>query len=207
MKSLLILSLACSLLISPKSLGADTGLMADSKRVSAVEYLYAEVSDANSILVTIDSGLLSTYQGKDRTAWQQFYRKKRAKLAKELERLPSAGLSRGDTEAIVAMQKQMKAFTGGGALFSPAPKCQDAARKDVAYPVLKSALVACFVEIGNRLNFEGGKINRVSALDLLHETSDAARRKGVFFAFVPLWQAINGNNEPDSPYRRMIAGL
>jgi len=206
MKNLLILSLACSLLISPKSLGADTGLMADSKRVSAVEYLYAEVSDANSILVTIDSGLLSTYQGKDRTAWQQFYRKKRAKLAKELDRLPASGLSAQDTRAIAAMRNQMKAFTGGGALFSPAAKCQDATRKDIAYRDLKSALVACFVEIGNSLSFEGGKINRVSALDLLHETSNPGRRKAVFFAFVPLWQAINGNNEPDSPYRRMIAG-
>jgi hypothetical protein len=28
----------------------------------------------------------------------------------------------------------------------------------------------------------------------------------VFLAFVPLWQAINGNDEADSPYRRMIAG-
>jgi len=88
MKNLLLLSLACSLLVSPKSISADTGLMADSKKVSAVEYLYADVSDANTILATIDSGLLSTYQGKDRAAWQQFYRKKRAKLAKELERLP-----------------------------------------------------------------------------------------------------------------------
>jgi len=104
------------------------------------------------------------------------------------------------------MRKQMRAFTGGGALFSPAAKCQDAARKDIAYPALKSALVACFVEIGNSLSFEGGKINRVSALNLLHETFDAGRRKAVFLAFVPLWQAINGNNEPDSPYRRMIAG-
>jgi hypothetical protein len=180
--------------------------MADSKKVSAVEYLYADVSDANSILAAIDSGLLSTYQGKDRAAWEQFYRKKRAKLAKELERLPTSGLSGGDTRAIAAMRKQIKAFTGGGALFSPAAKCQDAARKDIAYPDLKSALVACFVEIGNSLNFEGSKINRVSALDLLHETSDPSRRKAVFFAFVPLWRAINANNEPNSPYRRMIAG-
>ncbi|HKU27809.1 MAG TPA: hypothetical protein VJQ54_20225, partial [Candidatus Sulfotelmatobacter sp.] len=67
-------------------------------------------------------------------------------------------------------------------------------------------LVACFYEIGNSLSFDGGTINRVSALDLLHETSDATRRKAVFFALVPLWQAINGNNQPDSPYRRMIAG-
>jgi hypothetical protein len=206
MKNLLLLSLVCSLLVSPNSIRADTGLVADSKKVSAVEYLYADVSDANTILGTIDSGLLSTYQGKDRAAWQQFYLKHRAKLAKELERLPVSGLSDGDTAAIAAMRKQMKAFTGGGALFSPAAKCQDAARKDLAYPALKSALVACFVEIGNSLSFEGGKINRVSALDLLHETSDPARRKAVFFAFAPLWKAINGNDEPGSPYRRMIAG-
>jgi hypothetical protein len=205
MKNLLSLVLACSLLLSPKSISADAGLMADSKTVSAVEYLYADVSDGNTILATIDSGLLSSYQGKNRTAWEQSYIEKRATLSKELETLPTSGLSGRDTKAIAAMRKQMKTFTGGGALFSPAAKCQDAARKDIAYPDLKSALVACFVEIGNSLSFEGSKINRVSALDLLHETSDPGRRKAVFLAFVPLWRAINGNNEPGSPYRRMIA--
>jgi hypothetical protein len=205
MKNLLSLVLACSLLLSQKSISADAGLMADSKMVSAVEYLYADVSDGNTILATIDSGLLSSYQGKSRAAWEQFYIEKRATLSKELETLPTSGLSGRDTKAVAAMRKQMKTFTGGGALFSPAAKCQDAARKDTAYPDLKSALVACFVEIGNSLSFEGSKINRVSALDLLHETSDPGRRKAVFLAFVPLWRAINGNNEPGSPYRRMIA--
>jgi hypothetical protein len=206
MKNLLSVSLACSLLLSPKSMSAEGGLTADSKKVSALEYLYADVSDANTILATIDSGLLSTYQGKHRAAWAQYYRKKQAKLAKELGTLPTAGFSDTDSRAIAAMRKQMKAFTGGGALFSPAAKCRDAARRDIAYSDLKSALVACFVEIGNSLSFEGGKINRVSALDLLHETSDPGRRKAAFLAFIPLWQAINGNNEADSPYRRMIAG-
>jgi len=179
--------------------------MADSRKVSAVEYLYADVSDANSILATIDSGLLSTYQGKDRAAWEQFYRKKRAKLAREVERLPTSGLSGGDTRAIAAMRKQMKAFTGGGALFSPAAKCQDAARKDIAYSALKSALVACFVEIGNSLSFEGGKINRVSALDLLHETSDAGRRKGGFLCFCSVvagHQRQQRDRQPLSPHDR-----
>jgi hypothetical protein len=206
MKNLLSLGLACGLLLSSRSMGADAALTADSKKVAAVEYLYADVSDANTILAAIDSGLLSSYEDKDRPAWQQLYREKHAKLTKQLERLPTSGLSGRDIRAIAAMRTQMKAFTGGGALFSPAIKCQDGVRKDIAYPDLKSALVACFVEIGNSLSFEGGKINRVSALDLLHEISDPGRRKAVFLAFVPLWQAINGNNEPDSPYRRMIAG-
>jgi len=206
MKNLLFLALACSLLLPAESIVAVAGLTADSKKVAAVEYLYADVSDANTILATIDSGLLSSYQGKNRAAWEQFYTENRAKLVKELERLPTSGLSARDTRAIAAMRKQMQAFTGGGALFSPGAKCQDAARKDLAYADLKAALVACFVEIGNSLSFEGGKINRISALDLLHETADPGRRKAVFLAFVPMWQAINGNNEPDSPYRRMIAG-
>jgi hypothetical protein len=205
MKNLLA-GLLCLLMLSPGYLSAGTDLVPDSKKVAAVEYLYADVSDANTILATIDSGLVSTYQGKNRAAWQQVYRSKRVKLVKELDKLPASGLSARDTQAIAAMRKQTKAFAGGGALFSPTAKCRDAARKDIAYPALKSALVACFVEIGNSLSFEGGKINRVSALDLLHETSDPGRRRAVFLAFVPLWQAINGNNEPGSPYRRMMAG-
>lgn len=206
MKGPISLGLACSLLLSTQSLGEDAGLRADSKSVSAVEYLYADVSDANTILATIDSGLLSTYQGKNRAAWERIYSDKFARLTRELETLPTSGLSSADTWAIAAMRKQMKAFKGGGAPSSPTARCQDAARKDIAYPDLKSALVACFVEIGNSLSFEGGNINRVSALDLLHETSDPGRRKSAFLAFVPLWLAINGHDEPDSPYRRLIAG-
>lgn len=206
MKYLLSLCLTCSLLFSIESIGADASLMIDSKKVSVVEYLYADVSDANTVLATIDSGLVTSYQGKDRAAWQRLYDQNRAKLAKELESLPASGLSERDVRAIAAMRSQMKAFTGGGALFSPAAKCQDAARKGIAYPKLKAALVACFVEIGNSLSFEGGNINRVSALDLLHEIAEPDRRKAVFLAFVPLWRAINGNDESDSPYRRMIAG-
>src|SRR5579859_1502950 len=177
MKNLLTLSLACSLFLSLQSLGSDAGLIADSKRVSTAESLYADLSDANSILATIDSGLLNRYEGKDRAAWQRLYSKKRADLARQLEGLTTSTLSGRDAKAIAAMRKQMKAFSAGGVQLSRAAKCHDAARKDIAYPDLKSDLVACFVEIGNSLDFEGGKVNRVSALDLLNEISDAGRRK------------------------------
>ena len=206
MKKSLSTWLACSLFLSLNSVAASGGLVADSKAVSTVEYLYADVSDANTILAAIDSGLLDRYQGKDRAAWHQLYNTMRGRLTGALDGLPTSGLSARDTKAIAAMKRQMQTFAGGGALFSPASQCKDAPRKDLAYRQLKSALVACFVEIGNSLSFEGGTINRVSALDLLHEISDPARRRAVFLAFVPLWQAINGNDERDSPYRRMIAG-
>jgi len=34
---------------------------------------------------------------------------------------------------------------------------------------------------------------------------EPARRKAIFDAFAPLWAALNGRNEADSPYRRLIA--
>ena len=121
MKNLLSLGLACSLLFAFSSITAYTGAVARSKKLSAIENLYGDVSDANTILRAIDSGLLSTYEGKDRAAWERFYSNNRAKLAKELESFRSSGLSGEDTRAIVAMRKQMKAFTGGGALSAPRP--------------------------------------------------------------------------------------
>ena len=90
MKNPLALSLACGLVLSLEPVATTAGLTADSKTVSTVEYLYADVSDANTILAAIDSGLLSSYQGKDRAAWEQLYMTRRAKLEKELERLPAA---------------------------------------------------------------------------------------------------------------------
>ena len=63
---------ACCLLASSMSMRADAGPLNGSKKVSSIEYLYAEVSDANTILATIDSSLRSSYLGKDRTAWAHF---------------------------------------------------------------------------------------------------------------------------------------
>ena len=199
MKNLLSLGLACSLLLALESKAAAAPLMADSKEVSAVEYLYADVSDANTILATIDSGLLSNYRGKDRAAWLQLYGRQRAELAKAMHGLPTSGLSDGDTRAIAAMRKQMEGFTGGETHFTPAAKCQDAARKDIAYLDIKSALVACFVQIGNNLNFEGGKINRISALDLLQEISDPRRRKAVFLLLCHCGEPSTATTSPTVP--------
>ena len=82
--------------------------------------------------------------------------------------------------------------------------CKDAARRDADFGALRAALVSCYVEFGNRLQFEGGVVDRGSALQLLHVIPEPARRKALFDAFVPLWTALNGPNEADSPYRRMI---
>jgi hypothetical protein len=185
---------------------ATASLTADSKKVAKAESIYADVMDAQSITATIDSGLFTTYRGKGRAAWEEEYRKKRKKLAEHLAKLTSQGLSANDAKAVAAMRAQLASFSENvSAPFSPSSKCQDAHRKDLDYESLRKALVSCFVEIGGNMSFEGGKINRQTALDLLHEIQEPERRKAVFTALGPLWHALNSNNEPDTPYRRLIA--
>jgi hypothetical protein len=54
------------------------------------------------------------------------------------------------------------------------------------------------------LQFEGGTVDRGTALQLLHDIEEPARRKALFDAFRPMWSALNGENDAASPYRRMI---
>ncbi len=77
-------------------------------------------------------------------------------------------------------------------------------RLKLDYEGLSAALSSCYREIGNQLKFENGTIDRGGALGMLYDLEEPARRKALFDAFLPLWAALNGNNEPDSPYRRLI---
>jgi hypothetical protein len=47
-------------------------------------------------------------------------------------------------------------------------------------------------------------IDRGTALQMLHDIEEPGRRMALFDAFLPLWDALNEGNTPDSPYRRMI---
>lgn len=181
-------------------------MTADSKQVGEVENIYGDVTDAASVITTIDSGLFTSYRGKDRAAWEKVYREKRSEFSERVAKLPAEGLSENDSKAVATMRKQFATLSETiSAPFSPGGKCQEASRKDLDYAALRTALLVCFTENANNVMFEGEKINRQSVLDLLHEIDEPERRKAVFLALAPLWHAINGNNEPDSPYRRLIA--
>ena len=84
------------------------------------------------------------------------------------------------------------------------PECKDRNDGKLDYEGLSAALSSCYREIGNQLKFENGTIDRGGALGMLYDLEEPARRKALFDAFLPLWAALNGNNEPDSPYRRLI---
>jgi hypothetical protein len=175
-----------------------------SDSVAATESIYADVLDAYGAFSTIDSGLMKSYDGKDRQAWKRIYREKRAALIAHLGKLPAGGLSKTDARAVTLMRAGLADFPEDASTLSPSSKCNSAQKPHLAYDALRAALYSCFDELANKLLFEGERVNRVSAFSLLEQIKEPERRKRLFLAFNPLWEAINGKDQPDSPYRRLI---
>lgn len=174
-----------------------------SPSLADIENNYADWNDAHDAIQTIDSGFSKTFGGKDRPAWQLAFDQKQKELTASLAQVSSAKLSASDARAIALMRKAVEAAQSAGST-QPAGRCQDAQRTDLTYPALHDALYACFVEIGGNLQFEGQKLDRLTAMEMLGRIAEPQRRKALFLAMNPLWTSINGNDQPDSPYRRLI---
>ena len=172
--------------------------------VEQAEIIYADLNDASSVIGAIDSGLFTSFRGKDRAAWDKQFRDKRAQLAAKLAAISDKGLSGEDARVLSILRKKLESVSDS-AEDGPRGRCEDSQRRDLQFTALSAALVGCFKEIGNSLEFEGEKIDRASALARLTEIDDPARRKALFDALAPIWQAVNGSNESNSPYRRLIA--
>jgi hypothetical protein len=176
-----------------------------SRAVAEAEAVYAEIRDANSIIGAIDSGLFAKYAGHDRAGWEQVFKDKQLRLKSALAALPTAGLSAGDARVVALLKTKLDALSAGPASEGSKPRpCADSQRTDLAYAALRDAMVGCFTELGGNLRFENGTIDRGSALGKLAELGDPDRRQALFYAFVPLWQALNGDDGEMSAYRRMI---
>lgn len=188
--------------------GAAPSLPPKTPTLAEVEAFYADTSDALGAISAIDSGLFSSYQHKDHAAWEHRYREKRKLFEEGLTNLSPEGLSQSDTRAVSLLRSSLESSLpenpAGASLSNISGNCKDAGGTDLPPATLKAALYSCFDELGNHLAFEGHAITRVSAFALLAQMEDAARRKALFLSFVPLWEGINGHNEPNSPYRRRI---
>lgn len=171
--------------------------------LNGLEDAYADFNDASGAIGLIESGLQQSYQGKTRSDWIHLQRQAREAVQRGLKDLAARDLSPLDQRAINIMLKSMADADESSSL-APDGKCEDAQRKDIGYAALREALYACFGVLST-LEFEGGKVTRVGAFDLLTRMDEPERRKKLFLQFVPLWQSINGKNERDSPYRRVIA--
>ncbi|HZF26696.1 MAG TPA: hypothetical protein VEZ88_10590 [Steroidobacteraceae bacterium] len=178
---------------------------ADDRAVFDAEEVFANFLDAHGAVETIDSGLLARVDGSDRATWQKRRDDAVSQLTISLKHLSATKLTPSDTRVVQHMTATFDELSDPGASMAPAYKCADATRPQTDVDVLQATIYSCFDQVGNRLAFEGERITRSGALQRLQEIEDPARRKALFFAMAPLWEAVNGKDEAGSPYRRMIA--
>jgi hypothetical protein len=200
--------IGCGLAIEPVLPASNDASASSALSLHRIEESYADFNDASGAVSLIDSDpehYRDGYQGKSRDEWQHFYALKRAELSDDLAKLALGELSSEDRRAAQLMRTVVAESSGTPESLAPMGHCQDAQRSDRKLQPLQESLYACFAERANNLEFEGGHITRVAAFELLTRMTEPERRKALFMAFVPLWQALNGTDESRSPYRRMIA--
>jgi hypothetical protein len=170
-------------------------------RLASLESAYADLNNANGAISTIDSGYAKTFANKDRATWQNISVDARAIITKSLLDINSASLSASDRHALEVMKT---ALAGAPDTEPSSLRCSDAQRTDLGYAQLRHALYTCFSDVGDHLSLQGNEITRGAAFGKLEQLPDAADRKAIFLAMTPLYEAINGHDQPNSPYRRMI---
>ena len=171
-----------------------------------LENSFADLNDANSVIATIDSGLFPTYRGKNRSQWEQVYQEKRKEVVAALADVSPQDLNAQDARALLVIKAALQSLPESPSTpMEPKASCDDAQRKDLDASKLRAALYGCFTSLGGNVEFEGKHFDRVGAMSALAEIPETERRKKLFLAFSPLWQAVNGKDEATSPYRRMIA--
>lgn len=180
---------------------------AEPSPLAPAEAIFLDFLDAHGAVGAIDSGLWPEFQGRSRESWDTTVKDRHRALVDQLAALDVEELSPEDQAALTAMRVTLADWGDP----SPAvannpddPTCASRTDPKLDYEGLSAALAACYREIGNNLKFEGGTIDRGGALGLWSDLEEPARRKALHEAFIPLWTALNGNNEPDSPYRRLI---
>jgi hypothetical protein len=197
-----------SLLAGGTAGAQDTHQSGRREALTRLEEAYADFNDAYGAVSLIDSDPLSypngSYAGKSRDVWRQLYALQRTELMGGLGRVPRRDLSAADARALKLMHAAVAESSATPRSLAPVGRCKDAQRRDLQLQPLQQALYACFAELANSLQFEGGTVTRVAAFDLLTRMEEPQRRKALFLAFVPLWRALNDEDRADSPYRRMI---
>jgi Peptidase family M3 len=198
--------LSCASSLPMHNAGAANAQSSAPPALLSAEKTYATLNDAASIVSAIDSGLFKQYRGKSRRAWQAIFLRQRAELRTLIGEIDEGTLSRSDARVATVLRSKLKAFDADPALNdSVARHCSDSTRQNLDFEALRHSLSACFTEFGSAIRFEGTRLDRVSALALLHRIEDPARRKTLFLAMAPLWRSVNDSDSASSPYRRLIS--
>lgn len=148
------------------------------------------------------------------------YGRVRPRLVEALSRVDTAGLGKEDRAALQRMRQVTRAWLGpdqgtpavARVERSPACDIDPSSYTSGAYggaqPALDSLtrrVFACYGRAAGTIVVGSDTLDRLTIFGLLGSTADRSRRERLFRALGPVWRSVNGDDGPDSPYRRMVA--
>jgi hypothetical protein len=187
--------------------------------IGALEELYQQVRALrDEIDVTRSRGATATTTGVPLADLAPRYDAARAGLARALAAGASPPLSEQDERALEVMRQTLvRELVPEQSTRKSAASGEDAdAEVDCAYDpelvatgsdgtaALSKRIYACFTRAAHSLSFDGEPIDRLTIFGRLPLVDDPARRKQLWLALAPVWEAINGDNGPQSPYRTLV---
>jgi hypothetical protein len=203
----------------PRAASTDPALEsgAPAGPLATTESTYAVLRDLrDQVDVALAAGRAALLDGRSLAAVMPRYDSLRARVAGGLADVDSSALAEEDRRAFGLMRgtlaRDLSALAlppGAGSTVapSPGPACDYDAdslgRKSL--DSLRARMYACYGWAQAHLAWGDSTLDRLSILGALGHTDDAPARRALFLRLEPVWRSVNGSNDADSPYRRLIA--
>ncbi|HTS88797.1 MAG TPA: hypothetical protein VMG41_09930 [Gemmatimonadales bacterium] len=123
----------------------------------------------------------------------------RRRTALAFESVAGQPLDADDSAALHAMRE---AWRGG---LSGDSTAGDSTADHGPAKVLADSLIDRYGRAAELIVVDGDTLNRLAILGKLGTTGDRERRERLFRALEPVWQSVNGDDAPDSPFRRLVS--
>ena len=180
--------------------------------LASAESTFALARDARDRYdVTVASGRSAAEDGATLDQLAARANETRDRLDRVLAAVDSSALAGADVRALTEMRRvalrDLLAITatnaGAAVVPSTGPDCS--ADTTGGIDSLRARIYACYGWAQSHVPFGADTLDRLTILGTIGSTDDVARRRALFLALAPVWRSMNGGNEPDSPYRRLIA--
>ena len=186
--------------------------------LARAESLYADLRDVRDMIdVGLEAGRTSRTDATPFAVLIREHNALREALARSLAEVDSVSLQGDDARALGIMRRTLARDLGTvtappaspGPAAESAPSCDYDPGQVAAAPngldSLRKRLYACYGWAQSHLVAEGDTLDRLSILGALGRTESPEVRRRLFLSLEPVWRSVNGNNQPASPYRLLIA--
>lgn len=127
-----------------------------------------------------------------------------SRASDELARVDTAALNPEDRRARIAIARVLREIAGERGEAAVPVVCEPGGQSATALQPLTEATMACYGAAQERIVVGHDTLDRLTILGRLSREPDPERRRSLFRALTPVWRSVNGDNAPDSPYRRLL---